>query len=121
MKKLYLILDKRGNFESRGNSSKSAWRSLYWIHYHIVRYGNYGNLNEYRIMTLYSDGRNEIVSANQALSSLPSYKERINKEIERDLGVKCDINSLAELYKNGFIASHLTAAVTNTLTKYGRI
>jgi hypothetical protein len=77
MRKLYLILDRRGNFVAKGNSSKSAWRSLYWVHYHI---GRYSNLNEYRVMTLYSDGKNEIVSANQALSALPSYKERINKE-----------------------------------------
>ena len=54
MRKLYLILDKRGNFEAHGNASKSAWRSLYWVHYHI---GRYSNLNDYRIMSLYSDGK----------------------------------------------------------------
>jgi hypothetical protein len=118
MRKLYLILDRRGNFVAKGNSSKSAWRSLYWVHYHI---GRYSNLNEYRVMTLYSDGKTEVVSAIDAFSTLPKFKDTINREIERDLGVKCDINSLAELFKNGFIASHLTAAVTNTLTKYGRI
>ncbi len=120
MKKLYLILDKRGNFIAKGNSSKSAWRSLYWVHYHIGRYGNL-NLNEYRIMTLNSNGFTEIKSANEALSALPFHKEKVNQEIERDLGIKCDIDSLVELYKNGFIAPHLTAAVTNTLTKHGRI
>ena len=118
MRKLYLILDKRGNFEAHGNSSKSAWRSLYWVHYHI---GRYSNLNDYRIMTLYSDGRTVIVPAIDAFSSLPSFKEIINREIERDLGVKCDLDSLTSLYKGGFIASHLTAAVTNILTKYGKI
>lgn len=118
MKKLYLILDGRGNFESRGNSSKSAWRSLYWVHYHI---GRYSNLTDYRIMTLYSDGRTEIESAIDAFSTLPSFKETINREIGRDLGVKCDLDSLASLYKGGFIASHLTAAVTNLLAKYKKI
>lgn len=118
MKKLYLILDGRGNFESHGNSSKSAWRSLYWVHYHI---GRYSNLNDYKIMTLYSNGRTEIEPAIDAFSSLPKFKEVINREIERDLGVKCDLDSLTSLYKGGFIASHLTAAITNLLTKYKKI
>jgi hypothetical protein len=118
MKKLYLILNKQGRFEAHGNSSKSAWRSLYWVHYHI---GRYSNLTDYRIMTLYSDGRTEIVSAIDAFSTLPKFKETINREIERDLGVKCDLDSLTSLYKGGFIASHLTAAITNLLVKYKKI
>ena len=118
MKKLYLILNKRGNFEAHGNSSKSAWRSLYWVHYHI---GRYSNLTDYRIMTLYSSGRTEIEPAIDAFSTLPSFKKNIEKEIERDLGVKCDLDSLQSLYNSGFIASHLTAAVTNILAKYKKI
>lgn len=118
MRKLYLILNRRDQFEAHGNSSKSAWRSLYWVHYHI---GGRGDLSDYRIMTLYSNGRTEITSAIDAFSTLPSFKETINREIGRDLGVKCDLDSLASLYKGGFIASHLTAAVTNILAKYKKI
>ena len=117
MKKLYLILNKQGNFEARGNSSKSAWRSLYWIHYHI----GHRDLTDYRIMTLYSNGITDITSAIDAFSTLPSFKKTIDKEIERDLGVKCDLDSLHELYKKGFIASNLTAAVTYVLVKYKKI
>ena len=118
MKKLYLILNKRGNFEAHGNSSKSAWRSLYWVHYHI---GRRGDLADYRIMSLYSNGITDTTSAIDAFSTLPSFKKTIDKEIERDLGVKCDLDSLNELYKKGFIASNLTAAVTNILVKYKKI
>lgn len=50
-----------------------------------------------------------------------SFKKNIEKEIERDLGVKCDLNSLHSLYNAGFIASHLTAAITNILLKYKKI
>lgn len=117
MRKLYLILNKRGHFEAHGNSSKSAWRSIYWVHYHIGR----RDLSDYRIMTLYTDGRTEIESAVTAFSVLPSFKKNIEKEIERDLGVKCDLNSLHSLYNAGFISSHLTAAVTNILAKYKKI
>ena len=118
MRKLYLILNRRDQFEAHGNSSKSSWRSLYWVHYHI---GRRGDLTDYRIITLYSSGRTEIESAIDAFSTLPSFKKTIDKEIERDLGVKCDLDSLNELYKKGFIASHLTAADTNILAKYKKI
>lgn len=112
MRKLYLILDNRGNFVSRGNSGKSAWRSLYWVNYHIGR-----NPNEYKIMTLFRDGKTEIAEAIEVLSNLPSYKQKLNADLSIAAGFECTAESLLSIYKAGVLGYEAQSHVGDILRR----
>ena len=115
MRKMYMVIDKRGNhFISRGNSKKSAWRSLYWVDYHIGRTMSY-----YKILTVFTDGTTHINEATELLSALPSRLKETQAEVFRNVGVKMSIETLKECVIANVLSSEIRTIAIQYLERKG--
>jgi hypothetical protein len=110
-----MVISKRGNyFVSRGNCRKSAWRSLHWVNYHIGR-----NMQDYKILTVNTDGTTQMNEATELLSSLPANLKQTEAEVFRNVGVKMNLETLKACVTANILTTEVRVKAIEYLQRKG--
>lgn len=115
MRRAYMLIDNKTNqFVSKGNSARMSWRSPYWIAYHLLRYRwnpkpEDNPLEGYSIMTVTSDGKTSIHSAESVLSKYPIYTDYENRVVTIHMGFPCTIKTLVKMVETNSLSAEAHA------------
>ena len=112
MRRAYMLIDNKTNqFVSKGNSGRISWRSPYWIAFHLLRRRwnlklEDNPLSDYSIMTVQSDGKTTINSAEYVLSKYPIYENYQNRLVSSHMGFECTVNGLSQMFNSDSLSGH---------------
>ena len=120
MSKIYIVVDKKGNPQKRGNARKYAWTSPRYINYHFgkSRGGDKAG-NDLDVITL------DTTTGKSTKTSIPAFLNTLNDpgqvraEIHSKLGFDVDLVGLESLVKGKLLPEYEYIEAKKLLQSHG--